>query len=66
MRNHFTDNKFQMCVQYISSFTRETWPEETLNIDGVYQLQLWRDGKKCFAAVKNVISNDWMYVGRPK
>ena len=63
MKNYFPDNKVNLCKQYIKTLTKETWPEnETLKVDGVYNLQIWKNDGKFFSAIFNSLNKDWIFI----
>ena len=60
MRHKFPDKHIALCKQYMKEANPTT--DEVLNIDGVYQLQIWNDSGRLFSAIYNSITKDWIYV----
>ena len=60
MTHKFPQQHIVLCKQYLNGFNPTQ--DEILNIDGVYQLQIWNDSGKRFSAIYNTITKEWIYV----
>ena len=60
MRHKFHDKHISMCKRYM--LEANPTKDEVLNIDGVYQLQIWFDKEVRFSAIYNTITKEWIYI----